>query len=76
VLVAIVALSTRRTAIGAVLAPVARFPALVGMTIATALLVAQAVVVDMVEDVRGPGRGGARCRCRLRAARERLQEPL
>jgi membrane-associated phospholipid phosphatase len=55
VLVAIVALSTRRTAIGAVLAPVARFPVLVGMTIATALLVAQAVVVDMVEDVRGPG---------------------
>jgi membrane-associated phospholipid phosphatase len=53
--VATIALARRRTALGAVLAPVARFPVLVGMTIATALLVAQAVVVDMVEDVGGAG---------------------
>jgi membrane-associated phospholipid phosphatase len=56
VLVASLALATRRTALGPVLAPVARVPVMVGMTIATALLVAQAVVVDMVEDVGGgPG---------------------
>jgi len=54
--VAILALSMRRTALGAVLAPVARVPVLVGMTIVTAAILAQAAVVDMVEDVGGrPG---------------------
>lgn len=54
-LVATIAMSSRRTALGAVLAPVARVPVLVGMTIATALFVAQAAVVDMVADAGGPG---------------------
>jgi membrane-associated phospholipid phosphatase len=54
-LVATIAMSTRRTALGAVLAPVVRVPVLVGMTIASALLVAQAVVVDMVADLGSPG---------------------
>jgi membrane-associated phospholipid phosphatase len=54
-LVATIAMSVRRTALGAVLAPVARVPVLVGMTIASALLVAQAVVVDFVADLGRPG---------------------
>lgn len=52
-LVATLAMGTRTTALGAVLAPLVRFPVLVGMTVATALIVAQAVVVDTVEDRRG-----------------------
>jgi undecaprenyl-diphosphatase len=55
-LAATIAMWSRQTALGAVLAPVVRVPVLVGMTVATALLVAQAVVVDMVEDAGGPGR--------------------
>lgn len=54
-LVATVAMATRRTALGRVLSPVTRVPVLVGMTIATALLFAQAVVVDTVADVGGAG---------------------
>ncbi len=54
-LVVTIALARRQTALGAVLAPVVRVPVLVGMTIATALLLAQAVVVDTVADLGGPG---------------------